>query len=137
MIYFSGSANGFFDTKINVVIPEDAVEVDLETYLHLMEGQQNNGCIIRADENGLPVLVNPEVDYYLKALSMRDSRIDQAKSEISLWQSELLLGVISEPDKALLQQWIVYIRQLQDMKLEESMSEPVFQAITWPEAPAA
>ncbi|EOD3511296.1 tail fiber assembly protein [Cronobacter sakazakii] len=137
MIYFSGSVNGFFDTKINVVIPEDAVEVDSETYLHLMEGQQNNGCIIRSDENGHPVLVNPEVDYYLKALSMRDSRIDQAKSEISLWQSELLLGVISEPDKALLQQWIVYIRQLQDMKLEESMSELVFQAITWPEAPAA
>ncbi|CDL31973.1 tail fiber assembly protein [Enterobacter hormaechei] len=135
MIYFSGSANGFFDTNINDVIPEDAVEIDSKSYQMLMEGQQKDGCIIRADENGFPVLANPVIDYLEKAISLRDSKLDEAKREISLWQSELLLGIISDNDRELLQKWILYIRQLQGMTFAENMDEDNFGTIIWPEPP--
>ncbi|HDU2925744.1 TPA: tail fiber assembly protein, partial [Klebsiella pneumoniae] len=48
---------------------------------------------------------------------------------ISVWQTELLLGTISDDDKASLTEWMAYIKALQVV----DTSDP--ESITWPTEP--
>ncbi|OVJ79263.1 tail fiber assembly protein [Klebsiella pneumoniae] len=52
-----------------------------------------------------------------------------AKDTISVWQTELLLGTISDDDKASLTEWMAYIKALQVV----DTSDP--ESITWPTEP--
>lgn len=58
-IFYSKQTRGFYNTNINKVIPEDAVEVSEQVYNELLDGQQM-GVTIVADENGYPVLQEPQ-----------------------------------------------------------------------------
>lgn len=58
-IFFSKTTNGFYDSDINTVIPEDAVEVSSSDYQQLLADQQN-GQVIVANEQGYPVAVNQQ-----------------------------------------------------------------------------
>jgi hypothetical protein len=58
-IYFSKNTNGFYDSEINTVIPEDAVEVSTSDYQQLLVAQQN-GQVIQANDQGYPVAVNQQ-----------------------------------------------------------------------------
>lgn len=58
----------------------------------------------------------------------KDILINSAKDKISLWQSELLLGKISDKDKSSLNSWIDYIKALHDI----DASKP---DVTWPDLP--
>ncbi|NMP27217.1 tail fiber assembly protein [Rahnella sp. SAP-1] len=53
-----------------------------------------------------------------------------AQNTISEWQSELLLGVISDNDKALLTAWLAYIKVLKTVDASKAPD------IVWPEIPA-
>jgi len=57
-IKFSASAKGFFDTRVNVVIPPDAVDITDDAYAALLAAQAA-GDQIQADANGNPVAVAP------------------------------------------------------------------------------
>ena len=58
-IFFSKTTNGFYDSDINTVIPEDAVEVSTSDYQQLLVAQQN-GQVIQANQQGYPVAVSPQ-----------------------------------------------------------------------------
>ncbi len=60
-----------------------------------------------------------------------------AKSRISLWQTELLLGTISDDDKASLTEWVAYIKELQALDLSSVTDEDSYNAIVWPDAPTS
>jgi len=55
---------------------------------------------------------------------------EDARTNISLWQTELQLGVISNEDKASLINWLAYIRELQTLDTNEAPD------ISWPVPPA-
>ncbi|MBK0466566.1 Caudovirales tail fibre assembly protein [Klebsiella pneumoniae] len=65
----------------------------------------------------------------------RQSLIDSASDTISLWQSELLLGSISDEDKANLIEWMAYIKALKAMDFSDVGGETGYDAIVWPEQP--
>lgn len=54
-----------------------------------------------------------------------------AQDAISIWQTELQLGIISDDDKASLISWLSYIKELQVVDTESAPD------INWPVAPAA
>ncbi|MHC5593211.1 tail fiber assembly protein, partial [Escherichia coli] len=54
-----------------------------------------------------------------------------ANSKISLWQTELQLGIISDDDKAALIAWIGYIKSV---KAIDTSTAP---DVIWPELPEA
>lgn len=56
--------------------------------------------------------------------------IEEARATISIWQTELQLGVISNEDKASLINWLAYIRALQ------ALVTNVAPDISWPAPPA-
>ncbi len=55
---------------------------------------------------------------------------EDARATISLWQTELQLGVIGDKDKASLINWLTYIRELQ------ALDTNVAPDISWPVPPA-
>ena len=54
----------------------------------------------------------------------------EAQETISLWQTELQLGIISDEDKASLITWVNYINAL------KSIDTSVMEEIAWPEKPS-
>lgn len=54
-----------------------------------------------------------------------------AEMTISIWQTKLLLGIISDKDKASLIAWLAYIDDLNTIDTDTAPD------ISWPEPPAA
>lgn len=78
-------------------------------------------------------ILNPPLTHEQEVLAAeltRDELILSAKSTISLWQTELQLGIISNDDKASLIQWIDYIKDVQ------SVDTSTAPDIDWPVEPA-
>ncbi|WP_313626152.1 tail fiber assembly protein [Kosakonia sp.] len=63
------------------------------------------------------------------AESKRASLLSAAQSAISIWQTELTLGIITDDDKASLITWLAYVKAL---KVVDCSSAP---DISWPEQP--
>ncbi|CAD6169593.1 tail assembly chaperone [Escherichia coli] len=74
-------------------------------------------------------------EWLAKAESQRSALISDAKETISLWQSELLLGTISDDDKESLTEWIAYIKALQALDLSGVTDEESYNATVWPDEP--
>lgn len=56
-IFYSASAQGFFNSTLHSTIPPDAVEIPKKKYDALLKGQ-SEGKIIQTDDSGVPVLSN-------------------------------------------------------------------------------
>lgn len=129
MIYFSKSANGFFIETINYEMPDDVVEISQETYNLLMKGQQTGGSFIASDENGYPILKQAEVDYISQAENQRAQLLAAADDVMADWRVELMLGDISDEDKAKLSVWMDYKKEV---KAVDTSTAPNF---SWPAQP--
>ena len=70
-----------------------------------------------------------------RAERRRQSLIAAASNTISLWQSELLLGLISDDDKSGLIKWITYAKALKALDFSRINDEVDYNEIKWPEAP--
>lgn len=57
-LYFSPSQLGFYDSAIHTELPEDAIEISVDTHQALMAAQ-GAGQIIAADQDGLPIAIDP------------------------------------------------------------------------------
>ncbi|HCN9179618.1 TPA: tail fiber assembly protein [Escherichia coli] len=64
------------------------------------------------------------------AEQQKTARLLEAQATISLWQTELQLGIISDDDKASLISWLSYIKALQTVDTDAASD------INWPISPA-
>ncbi|NIG10700.1 tail fiber assembly protein [Enterobacter sp. Cy-1797] len=129
MIYFSKSSNGFFLDSINDNMPADIVEISADFYNALMAGQQNGGKVIESDDDGYPILVSPEVNHIAQAENQRAQLLATADDVTADWRVELMLGDISDEDKAKLSVWMEYKRKVKEV--DTSLAPD----IDWPEPP--
>ncbi|WP_039045600.1 tail fiber assembly protein [Plesiomonas shigelloides] len=92
------------------------------------------GKMLGVDSVGMPAWVDiPPLskDEYIKAANNeKDFRINNARAHISLWQTQLQLGMISDTDKAKLIEWMHYITALQAVDTSTAPD------INWPQQPA-
>ncbi|UZE19184.1 tail fiber assembly protein [Pseudomonas sp. B21-054] len=58
-MFASKIACGFYDAAINISMPDDVVEISAERHAELLAGQ-SEGKVIAWDDDGLPVLVDPQ-----------------------------------------------------------------------------
>ncbi len=64
-----------------------------------------------------------------EANAQRATLIAEASARTQLWQTQLMLNIISESDKALLTEWMRYIQELQAVDITAA------SAIVWPGMP--
>ncbi|MCK6815585.1 tail fiber assembly protein [Enterobacter kobei] len=131
-IYFSSENSGFYIEGTSD-IPSDAVVVSTETYEAFAGVAWPDSKQLGSDSSGYPSWVDaPELtqDELIAAAELVKSRLlATAKETISLWQTELQLGSISDEDKASLISWLAYIKEVQAV---DTSSAP---DITWPTSP--
>ncbi|WP_338300908.1 tail fiber assembly protein [Escherichia coli] len=136
--FYSPSENAFYATAIRTdyiaagTWPEDGVEVEnraAEAYM----GDAPEGKVRAAGDNGLPCWVDipppTAIELVAQAEAKRENLLAEAKDTISLWQTELQLGIISDEDKASLIAWMKYIQAL---KAVDTSTAP---DIEWPVKP--
>ena len=113
--------------------PDDAVELEQSTALEFM-GEAPEDKIMRAGPDGLPAWADtpPPSSAQLseQAEQRKTSLLEMAQDTISIWQTKLLLGRISDADKASLNAWLDYIDAVQAL----DVTSP--EVISWPDAPA-
>ncbi|EGJ7483050.1 tail fiber assembly protein [Escherichia coli] len=130
-IYCSLAMSGFYIEGASAEIPDDAVELDEQTYNALMEGNHEEGMEI--DFSSFPptlVKAMPTTDQLIEiAEQQKAQKLSDAQNKISLWQTELQLGIISDEDKASLIAWVGYIKELQ------SVDTSVVPDVDWPIEP--
>lgn len=110
--------------------PDDAVELESSTALEFM-GEAPEDKIMRPGSDGLPAWVDtppPSPAQLSEQAEQRKTRLlEMAQDTISIWQTKLLLGRISDADKASLNAWLDYIDALTaiDTSLAPDINWPV------------
>ncbi|WP_288655702.1 tail fiber assembly protein [Pantoea sp. UBA6567] len=112
--------------------PEDAVLLDDVLALEFM-GAAPLGKVMSAGENSLPVWTDlPPLtaeEALAKAEQRKASLLSVAQETISIWQTKLLLGRISDAEKNSLNQWLDYIDAVQ------AIHTNILADIIWPSIP--
>lgn len=81
---YAKSTNGFYDTDIHAVVPDDAVEITPSEHAALLAAQ-SSGKIIQSDATGYPVAVDlPPPSAAEVAAKTRADRIAQTKLELAI-----------------------------------------------------
>lgn len=135
---YSSSENSFYPVALKEdylsadTWPADGLEIDDEQALIYM-GEPPEGKMRVAGDDGLPCWVDipppTQEELIAQADATKEALILSAKETISLWQTELQLGIISDEDKASLIAWMNYIKAVQAVDTSKAPD------ITWPDKP--
>ena len=142
--FYSAGKNAFYVESLKSRYadswPADAVEVSDEVFF-TYSVQPPEGKLRSAGSDGLPTWVDKPAmtagELITLATATQVSLIAEAKDTISIWQSELLLGTISDDDKASLTAWISYIKELQTLDFSSITDEASYDMFVWPQPPEA
>ncbi|ELY6212267.1 tail fiber assembly protein [Cronobacter dublinensis] len=114
--------------------PDGGVLITKEEHHVLMLGQ-SAGKIILPDENGRPILTEPVIIWQERAETARIKLLNEANTVTADWRIELMLGAITDEDKASLTAWMAYIRELKALDLTGMTDEESYNGIAWPDKP--
>lgn len=130
--FYSPSTGGFYLENVHDYIPDDAVEIDNETYSSLLSGQEK-GLVITADKKGKPQLSNPpaltKAEESALAEARKASLMAEATVAINPLQDAVDLGEATSKEEALLKSWKQYRVTLNRMDLSSAPD------IKWPDKP--
>jgi hypothetical protein len=120
-IYYSKSAQGFFDTALFSIeaMPSDVVPITVQQHYDLMMGQ-TNGMRIDGDENGMPILREHDPATEEDVRAIRDLALKETD-----WTQ---LPDIPQTTK---DKWAAYRQALRDVTTQAGF--PV--AVVWPVKP--
>lgn len=141
MVY-SASNNSFF-AKNDVAKYEqagwdlaDIVEVTYDTYLEFIEDRTLQGKVRIAGDDGHPAwgdIPPPTHDELIAAAEqIRQQLLAQADATMTDWRTELMLGEISDANRAKLSAWLAYKNQVKSVDVT---TDP--EHVNWPIPPEA
>ena len=138
-ILFSPSTLAFYAAKWEHIYisarnwPEDLLEIDENTYIKFSQ-QPPKGKIL-GEDNSLPAWVDLQIKSKNEVkednVAIKKALLFEASSKISIWQVRLLMGRISDDDKAKLNAWLDYIDNLELLNINKA------EDIIWPTPPEA
>lgn len=107
-----------------------AIEDDVMTEF---AGMPPHGKKLGADEKGYPLWVDiPPVTKEKLVAEMeaqKQALIAEANQKTQLWQTQLMLGIITDEDKTSLTEWMLYVQKVQAVDTSAAPD------IIWPEKP--
>jgi hypothetical protein len=131
-LYFSAENVGFYVAGASDV-PSDAIEVSEQIYSKFIGIAWPEGKQLGADGNGDPVWVNsppPTMEELISEAEQHKQRLISVADDItSDWKVELMLGTISDDDKATLTEWMAYKKKVK--AVDTSSTDDVI----WPNPP--
>ncbi|WP_031518907.1 tail fiber assembly protein [Siccibacter colletis] len=136
---FSPSVSAFYEAnwernyKANDNWPNDLTEVEESIYIEFSQ-QPPEGKML-GEVNNFPAWIDlpGKTQSEIKEInaSIKNALLFDAITKISIWQAKLLMGRISDADKAKLDAWLDYIDSLELLNINEAKD------IIWPVPPEA
>ena len=138
--YYSAKSNAFVAAGSTLLVTStfaDAVPVSNEIFAEFFVGEKD-GKRRAASTEGLPVWedIPPLTQGELHAIAVQEAEnrkaqlLSEAVEITRDWQTDLLLGTISDEDKARLIAWRSYIKKLNEVDTS------IVPDVNWPEKPA-
>ncbi|KYM71025.1 tail fiber assembly protein [Pantoea agglomerans] len=129
---YSPSANAFYDTSINLVIPDDAVKITDKKWADLLAGQAE-GKMISCGADMLPCLIDQPLPTAEELISQAEDKRSRLRAEADMaiqpLQDAADLGIADDDEASLLIAWKKYRVILMRLNLLED------KKIVWPEQP--
>ncbi|ORM75140.1 phage tail protein [Pantoea deleyi] len=129
---YSPSTNAFYDTSINLVIPDDAVKITDKKWSDLLSGQAE-GKLIACGADMLPCLTEPPPPTAEELISQAEDKRSRLRAEadaaIQPLQDASDLGIATDDEASQLVAWRKYRVMLMRINVEDTVS------IAWPEVP--
>lgn len=129
---YSPSANAFYDTSINLVIPYDAVKITDKKWADLLAGQAN-GKLIACGADMLPCLTDQPLPTTEELISQAEDKRSRLRAEadnaIQPLQDASDLGIATEDEATQLIAWKKYRVMLMRINTDDS------EKIIWPQQP--
>lgn len=139
MYYYSPKENAFFPEALKQMyldagsFPDDVIIVGDDLWEEYAGNPPPEGRIRGSNKKGFPVWINtpPETNEQLSEYAEfeKRSRVTEANQKTQLWQTQLMLGIITDEDKASLTEWMLYVQKVQ---VVDTSAAP---DIIWPEKP--
>lgn len=130
---YSPSANAFYDTSINLVIPADAVKITDKKWTDLLAGQAE-GKLIACGADMLPCLTEqplPTAEELIRQAEDKRSRLRaEADTAIQPLQDASDLGIATDDEASQLVSWKKYRVMLMRVNTQD------IEKIIWPDQPA-
>lgn len=130
---YSPSNNAFYDTTINKVIPDDAVDITETEWADLLAGQAR-GKAITCGPNLQPCLTEQPAPTTEELIILAESRRSMLRAEADIAIQPLQdandLGIATEDEASQLIAWKKYRVMLMRVNMEDA------ENIMWPEQPA-
>lgn len=136
--FYSEKENAFFPIELKEIYmiskswPNDAIAISDDIFKKY-SGSPPAGKIRKADNKGLPYWENiPKLtkdEYKAIAETEKASRISEVNNITQAWQTQLMLGIINDSDKAKLIEWMQYIQHVQ------AIDTNIAPDINWPVKP--
>lgn len=129
---YSPSTNAFYDTSINLVIPDDAVKITDKKWADLLAGQAK-GMLISCGADMLPCLTEqppPTAEELISQAEDKRSRLRaEADAAIQPLQDASDLGIATDDEAGQLVAWKKYRVLLMRINTKDT------EEINWPEQP--
>lgn len=129
---YSPSNNAFYDTAINRVIPEDAINITEQAWADLLAGQAK-GMLIACGADMLPCLTDqppPTAEELISQAEDKRSRLRaEADAAIQPLQDASDLGIATDEEASQLVAWKKYRVMLMRINTKDA------EKIIWPEQP--
>ncbi|MBW9528665.1 tail fiber assembly protein [Escherichia coli] len=133
--FYDAVDNGFYIEPESRFIPESAIEISVNLYNQFAGIAWPEGKMLGADSTGLPAWVDappPKHEEQIAAAEQyRQQRLQQIDEVTADWRVELMLGDISDEDKAKLSEWMAHKKAV---KAVDTSTAP---DVIWPEQPEA
>lgn len=130
---YSPSANAFYDTSINLVIPDDAVKITDKKWADLLAGQAD-GKLIACGADMLPCLTDQPLPTAGELISQAEDKRSRLRAEadtsIQPLQDASDLGIATDDEATQLVAWKKYRVMLMRINTKD------VENIIWPEQPA-
>lgn len=122
------------DYEASGIWPDDIKPVD-DDVMEKFADTPPSGMRLGADKKGNPAWVDipplTHAELVEQTESKKRSLIAEVSQKTQLWQTQLMLGIITEEDKASLKEWMLYVQEVQ------AVDPSLGAAVVWPTPPAS
>ncbi len=135
---FSATENAFYPYELRESYeaagtwPEKGINVDESVFFEFTQNVPD-GKMRGSDKKGNPVWVDvppmTHEQYVAIAESQKQALIAEASEKTELWRTQLMLGIITDEDKASLKEWMLYVQKVQALDVSTDAD------IIWPVKP--
>ncbi|MDJ3915543.1 tail fiber assembly protein [Salmonella enterica] len=138
IIFYSPAVNGFYDSRLlkeykaSNSLPSDITEMtseEVSTYYMTVPPAGKKLGALNGRASWIDIPPPTQEQLVAAAEQQKAALLLEAQATISIWQTELQLGIISDEDKTSLIAWMNYIKAVQAVDTSKAPD------IIWPDKP--